>query len=145
MAALFDTNIWIFLLFDHHPFHQSAVTALNSFSSRNSVFFNRETQKSFLRLATTEAITKGFGCKPLTNAEAWHYYHVFLKDGRISFMEEPESLGATWESISAKGTSSPKLWMDSYLAAFAMTTGLLFVTADGGFSQFSGLNYKLVR
>lgn len=36
-------------------------------------------------------------------------------------------------------TVSPKLWMDAYLAAFAVTAGLTMVTIDVGFRQFSGL------
>ena len=145
MAALFDTNIWIFLLFDQHPFHQPATDCLNTFSHRNSVLFNRETQKSFLRLVTTASITKGYGCDPLTNAQAWQCFHHFLQDDRISYAEEPPKLNQIWEFMSSSENASPKVWMDAYLAAFAKVSNLQFVTADAGFQQFPDLNLLLVR
>jgi len=145
MAALFDSNIWIFLLFDQHVFHKPTRDCFERFTNRNCVFFNRETQKSFLRLVTTASITKGFGCDPLTNSQAWQYYHHFLQDDRISYTEEPPELCQHWELMSSRESASPKVWMDAYLAAFAKVANLQFVTADAGFQQFPDLDLLLVR
>jgi len=34
----------------------------------------------------------------------------------------------------------PKVWMDAFLAAFAMTGGYQLVTTDRAFKQFKGLD-----
>jgi hypothetical protein len=39
--------------------------------------------------------------------------------------------------------ASPKLWMDSYLAAFAVAGGYRMVTIDGAYGQFRGLDLHL--
>ena len=39
-----------------------------------------------------------------------------------------------------RDTASPKLWMDAYLAAFALTGGYRMVTTDTAFRQFQGLD-----
>ena len=43
-----------------------------------------------------------------------------------------------WAALS--GAASPKLWMDAYLAAFAIESGQQLVTTDTGFRQFKGLD-----
>lgn len=44
-------------------------------------------------------------------------------------------------------THSPKIWMDAYLAAFAIAGGLRMVTLDGDFKAFvpQGLDLVLLR
>lgn len=37
------------------------------------------------------------------------------------------------------GQTSPNLWTDAYLAAFAKSGGLRLVSFDRGFTRFSGL------
>jgi predicted nucleic acid-binding protein len=39
---------------------------------------------------------------------------------------------------------SPKLWMDAYLAAFALQSGHRLVTTDRDFRQFKGLDLFLL-
>ena len=43
-----------------------------------------------------------------------------------------------------RNTSSPKLWMDAYLAAFARAGGYQFITTDRAFSQFTDLDLVLI-
>jgi uncharacterized protein len=45
-----------------------------------------------------------------------------------------------WEELAVRGTASPKLWMDAYLAAFALAARYSMVTTDAAFHQFRGLN-----
>lgn len=40
--------------------------------------------------------------------------------------------------------TSPKLWMDAYLAAIAITGGFQLLTTDQGFKQFAGLDLILL-
>jgi predicted nucleic acid-binding protein len=45
----------------------------------------------------------------------------------------------------AHGTASPKLWMDAYLAAFALAGRYSMVTTDAAFRQFRGLDLLVLR
>jgi uncharacterized protein len=44
-----------------------------------------------------------------------------------------------WRQFSNRNSSSLKLWMDAYLAAFAWAGGYQMVTTDSAFAQFDGL------
>lgn len=46
--------------------------------------------------------------------------------------------------LALRDTASPKLWMDAWLAAFAICAGLQLVTFDRGFAQFAGLELLLL-
>jgi predicted nucleic acid-binding protein len=43
-----------------------------------------------------------------------------------------------------RGTASPKLWMDAYLAAFALAGRYAMVTTDAAFRQFRGLDLLIL-
>ncbi len=43
-----------------------------------------------------------------------------------------------------RDTASPKIWMDAYLAAFALAGGYQMVTTDAAFKQFRGLDLLLL-
>jgi predicted nucleic acid-binding protein len=49
-------------------------------------------------------------------------------------------LEAIWKKFVEGSKASPKLWMDSYFAAFAMAGGHQLVTTDKAFKQFKGLD-----
>jgi predicted nucleic acid-binding protein len=86
-----------------------------------------------------------YGNPPLTNRQAWDAYHALLADDRIAFRaDEPPGLDALWESLAVRDTASPKLWMDAYLAAFALAAGHRMVTTDAAFRQFRGLALELL-
>ena len=48
------------------------------------------------------------------------------------------------EKIGSRRRASPKLWMDAYLAAFAIAGDCQLVTTDKAFKQFKGLNLLLL-
>jgi len=85
-------------------------------------------------------MAKPYGALPLNNAEAWDLYERFVADGRIKLVDEPSGLEGHWKTLAARKTSSPKVWMAAYLAAFAIAGGYQFVTTDRGFAQYAGLN-----
>ena len=64
----------------------------------------------------------------------------FLSDPRIAIAPEPSTIDRHWRSFAVRKTASPKLWMDAYLAAFAVAGGHKFVTTDKAFEQFAGLS-----
>jgi toxin-antitoxin system PIN domain toxin len=104
------------------------------------VFFCRITQQSFLRLLTTKAVLAPYGIPPLRNKAAWSAYEGFLADERIAWTEEPRALESCWKRLAAGSQASPKLWIDAYLAAFALSGGYQLVTTDKAFKQFKGLD-----
>jgi toxin-antitoxin system PIN domain toxin len=106
-----------------------------------SALFCRSTQQSFLRLLTNRSVFSPYGASPLTGEQAWATYDQLAMDARVGFdPNEPSTLGVAWRRFTFRPLSSPKLWMDAYLAAFAVSGGFTFVTTDSGFRQFEGLD-----
>jgi toxin-antitoxin system PIN domain toxin len=136
---LADSNVWLALALSKHVFHGAARSWLAKQGPRKALFC-RATQQSFLRLLTTHAVLAPYGIPPLNNKAAWAVYDGFLADERIAWVEEPRGLEAVWKKLAASPMASPKLWMDAYLAAFALTGGYRLVTTDKAFKQFKGLD-----
>ncbi|MDE0108251.1 MAG: PIN domain-containing protein [Bryobacterales bacterium] len=140
-----DSNVWLALVLSRHQHHRVAEKWLTTIDMPESVCFCRATQQSFLRLVTTAAVMGRYGRPPLTNRQAWALYEQILTDDRIVMRaEEPSRLEARWKSIAVRDTASPKAWMDSYLAGFALASGLGLVTTDRAFSAFPGLDLTLL-
>lgn len=86
-----------------------------------------------------------YGIDALTNCEAWAAYEAFLADPRIAFAVEPGGLEPTWKALADRPLSSPKLWMDAYLAAFAIAGNHQLVTTDTAFHQFDELDLCVIK
>ena len=143
---LCDSNVWLALALSKHVHHATARAWLDSIDSVASVCFCRATQQSFLRLLTNAAVLRPYGNPPLTNRQAWKSYQSLLADDRIVLRtEEPAGIEASWKQFAVRGTASPKLWMDAYLAAFALAGNFRMVTTDGAFKQFRGLDLLLLE
>lgn len=105
------------------------------------MLFCRATQSTFLRLLTNASVLAAYGNPPLTNREAWFAYESLAADDRIDLRaREPAGLEPRWRDLAQRDTASPKLWMDSYLAAFALADGCRMVTTDAAFRQFRALD-----
>jgi uncharacterized protein len=141
---LADSNVWLALALSRHAFHGMARAWLADRKPREAALFCRSTQQSFLRLLTTRAVLTPYGIPPLSNKAAWSAYEGFLADERISWVEEPPGLESHWKKLGGHSKASPKLWMDAYLAAFAIAGGYQLVTTDKGFKQFKGLDLLLL-
>ena len=61
-------------------------------------------------------------------------------------MEHPDTV-ARWRRLASCETASPKVWMDAYLAAFAIAGGLRLVSLDRDFRSFErdGLDFVLLQ
>jgi uncharacterized protein len=126
-----DVNEWLSLTYGRHIHHQIARAWFDSVGPDEGICFCRFTQLSLLRLLTTEAIMGADGV--MTQNHAWEAYDRWLADDRIDFLEEPPNLDVVFRSLSYHRKPRPKTWTDSYLAAFAIVSGLKFVTFDQGF------------
>jgi toxin-antitoxin system PIN domain toxin len=137
---LVDSSLWVALALEPHLHHKVARRWLEGVEQARSVLFCRATQQSFLRLTTTSALMAPHGLAPLSNEAAWGVYTALLADTRIWLQrEEPEGLETRWQQFASRPSASPQLWMDAYLAAFAVAGGYRMVTTDRAFQQFPGL------
>lgn len=145
MRALPDINIWLALARTGHMHHEAAHAWLASMKEAGSVVFCRATQQGLMRLLTTEAVMRVYGGRAFTNAQAWDTQHAWYRDERIVMAAEPAATETTWKPFGAIRSTSPKLWMDAYLAAFAIAGGFRLVTTDKAFKQFKGLDVLVVE
>jgi toxin-antitoxin system PIN domain toxin len=136
---LADSNVWLALALSKHGFHAATRAWLEGRASQEALFC-RSTQQAFLRLLTTSAVLAPYGIPPLSNKAAWSAYEGFLADERIAWVKEPRGLDAHWKRLAGGTKASPKLWMDAYLAAFALAGRYQLVTTDKAFKQFKGLD-----
>jgi uncharacterized protein len=139
---LCDHNIWLALVLPVHSHHVAALAWWDSLEAERALFC-RSTQQGFLRLLTTEAVLTPYGLPARTQAQAWEIYHRILSDPCAGFLTEPAGLEGLWEQLSSRESASPKLWMDAYLAAFAIKSGCALVTFDQGFRQFESSQLRL--
>ena len=81
---------------------------------------------------------------PMSNKKAWSIYESFIADKRVGWADEPLGLDHQWKKWTSGPMPSPKLWMDAYLAAFALTGKFRLATTDRGFRQFNGIDLLLL-
>lgn len=143
-GSLFDSNVWIAAAFANHAFHRQARTALQDATPASPAIFCRPTQKSFLRLASTPALLKAYGADGLTNRDALVALDAWLALSKIREREEPPGTVALWHRLASRDTASPKVWMDAYLAAFAISGALRLVTLDHDFKTYEARGLDLL-
>ncbi len=140
---LFDTSTWLAASFTSHSFHAAAQNALLRATAPAPAVFCRATQQSFLRLATTPALLRAYGAAALTHRDAVTMLATLQAFPQVSEREEPPGVVALWHRLAARDSASPKVWMDAYLAAFAICGALRMVTLDGDFRQYESSGLKL--
>jgi toxin-antitoxin system PIN domain toxin len=144
-VVLCDSNVWLALTLSKHAHHHAARDWLERVEEPEAVCFCRATQQTFLRLLTNASVLRPYGNEPLTNRQAWNVFESLLADDRIALRaEEPPGLEGPWRRFALRNTASPKIWMDAYLAAFAIAGGYRMVTTDGGFRQFKSWDVELI-
>ena len=143
---LFDSNTWLALTFSAHPHHALAQKLFAEASAGNPACFCRATQQSFLRLSTTPATLHAYGAEGFTNQDAAKLIKTLSGLSAVSTLEEPSGLESRWLDLAGLPSASPKVWMDAYLAAFAIGHDAEFVTLDRDFQNFEkdGLRLRLL-
>ena len=145
-AALFDTNVWIAAVFSTHPFHDVARRRLLDATPSSPAIFCRATQISFLRLASTPTLHRAYGAEGMSNNDALVALNVFEALEQVRVQDEPAGTVTQWHAMAGCSSASPKVWMDAYLAAFAIAGGLRLLTLDRDFGNFvsNGLDLELI-
>ncbi len=143
--VLCDSNVWLALALSRHVHHAATRKWFEAVEVAASIHFCRATQQTLLRLLTNPSVLSPYGNLPLTNRQAWESYETLLADDRIVLREEePAGLETHWQRLAVCDTASPKIWMDAYLAAFALAGGYRMVTTDAAFKQFRGLKLEVL-
>ncbi len=140
---LFDSNCWLAIAHEFHGAHNAALQAIDTATVEQPAFFCRSTEQSVLRLLSTAAIQATYQSPLITNEGAIRLLNMWQAEPNVSFIDEPPSTRDLWLRLANRNTTSPKLWMDAYLAAFAISGGLRFVTTDKAFRQFESNDLDL--
>ena len=143
MEFLYDSNLWVALSFDRHPHFMAACGDFGMRDSANPAAFCRMTQHAFFRLVTAPSLQKSYDSRPISNAEAVATYEKLQSLPQVIWLDEPDGLEALWFQLAGLKSPSTKVWMDAYLAAFAIAQGVELVTADGDFRNFEKQGLKL--
>jgi toxin-antitoxin system PIN domain toxin len=145
-GSLVDSSVWLAAVFPQHPHHVRAQEELSIATPLAPAVFCRATQQSFLRLITTPQILRAYAVEAMTNRSAWKTFELLRAHSSIVVHDEPPGTVALWHRLAAGDTASPKVWMDAYLAAFAISGGLSVVTLDRDFKRYEahGLGLRLL-
>jgi uncharacterized protein len=146
-AFLFDANVWVALAFADHPHHGLAVAAYRSATEARPALFCRATQQTFLRLVSTPAFLALCNATGLTNRDALDIHERFMASRSVAYRDEPAGVAPLWHRLAVTDSTAPKIWMDAYLAAFAISADLHMVTLDRDFRAFEqhGLQLRLLN
>lgn len=145
-GSLVDSSVWLAAVFPQHPHHVRAQEELSIATPLAPAVFCRATQQRFLRLITTPQILRAYAVEAMTNRSAWKTFELLRAHSSIVVHDEPPGTVALWHRLAAGDTASPKVWMDAYLAAFAISGGLSVVTLDRDFKRYEahGLGLRLL-
>jgi toxin-antitoxin system PIN domain toxin len=121
-----DTNVWLALVWERHSGSETA-RAWFSRCEDERFLFCRFTQLALLRLLTNKAV---MGKEVKSMAGAWEVYDECCTEESIAFLPEPAGLEPRLRDLAKGRHSSPNVWADAYLAAFAAAAGLKVVTFD---------------
>ena len=143
MDYLLDVNVWIALSFERHPHFQRSNDLVETLNENQNLILCRVTQQGFLRLSTTRSVYEGYGVALNSNADAIITLTRLLNMTFVRFQLEPLNLESLWYKFASRKTASPKVWMDAYLAAFAISADLELVTFDRDFQQYVDEGLKL--
>jgi uncharacterized protein len=124
-----DVNVWLALASHDHV--HSADARLWWRRHTGAIAMTRSTQHGFLRLITTSSVMNG---KPLTIDAAWRAYDSFYDDDRVTFLSEPPDVEKAFRQLAVGKSSSPKVWADAWLLAFAQAANGHLVTFDRALS-----------
>nr|WP_306469752.1 TA system VapC family ribonuclease toxin [Oscillatoria laete-virens] len=135
-----DINVIFPLLVSRHA-HRAAAVEWFDRAGIAEVALCRLTRLGVLRLLCTEAV---MGPDVLRPEAALDALEILENDERIVIAPEPPDLDRALRECVMGRMSSPNLWSDAYLAAFALAGGVEVVSFDKGFKRFSGLRFCLL-
>lgn len=81
-----------------------------------------------------------------TNRDALAVYDLLRSKPEIQEIDEPAGTFYLWQRLADRIFAAPKVWMDAYLASFAICGELKLVTLDRDFQNYQdqGLQLQLL-
>ena len=139
-----DTSVWVASSFEKHPHYRIADLFLRERSPEDPAWLARMVENSWLRLLTTTSVCRAYDAPASTNPQAVAILQDWRGSSEIRCLDaEPPSTRELWLELAAIPSSSPKVWMDAYLAALAICAGIPFATLDSDFRRFEAAGLKL--
>ena len=143
-ACLLDVNVWLAAAFKAHPAHGITRELLLAATPDEPMLWCRATQQSFLRLASTPTILSAYQAMKATNRDALTALEAFMALPQVDIVDEPPELQRHWVRLGAIQQQAPKVWMDAYLAAFAIAGGYRLASLDQDFRAFRSDGLDLI-
>ena len=141
---LLDTNVWIAFNFGSHPHSAHAIAFIESCTTDSPALFSRPVETSTLRLMSNPSICLAYNSPAMTNQQAAIVLKDWQSHDHINCLNaEPVNTRELWIELASIPTASPKVWMDAYLAAFAICAGHPFATLDTDFRCFESKGLQL--
>ncbi len=140
MKYLADVNVVFPLLVSWHQHRDPALRWFNS-ASAGDIGLCRLTRLGALRLLCNTQVMGSDVLAPRTALEA---LAILENDERIELLHEPDGVDTALKPFVTGRATTPNLWSDAYLAAFAVVVDLKLVSFDRGFSRFAGLDFLLL-
>lgn len=130
-----DLNVWVALAIAEHP-HHLAAQAYWQHRAAARVWFCRVTMLGLVRLLSQPRL---MGEAALGLRDAFDVYLRFAALPEVGLCQEPPDCEQLLPDLLEPGTP-PRLWTDTYLAAFALSGSLRLVTFDKDFRRFAGMS-----
>jgi toxin-antitoxin system PIN domain toxin len=138
--CLVDVNVWLALLVRQHEHHARASHWFDALPASGARLC-RFVQLALIRLLANRSLMRDHA---IAVSAGWDLVAKLLEDERVEFLPEPPALDDVMPALLRYRAPTAQLVSDSYLAAFAIASGLSLVTLDQGFRQFRGLDVTIL-
>ena len=138
MAAidLPDINVWIALRAPDHE-HRTRAERYWRQEAAPRLAFCTVTMVGLVRVSCSAPLFAG---QPLDPETAWAAVQGWMAFNEVVTMREPDGCLAKLDSLVTSGYVTRRTWTDSYLTAFAMSSGLRLVSFDADFRRCPDLD-----
>jgi len=144
MRKLLDINTWLALSLEDHPQHARARRWYEQTPLPvGALLFCRQTEIGFLRLVTQARVMERCGLHALSNTAALEFLAKVSADPVVARAEKPPATRSLWLQIARSPLPSPNVWMDAYLAAFAIALDAEMIPFDRDFKTHERHGLKL--
>lgn len=143
-GCLVDSNVWVALTFPAHSQHRTAQEWVATAAMESPLLWCRETQLTYLRLVSTPAIHRGYQIPRVTNSDAFALLDELTSMPNVLVVSvEPWETLRLFRSLALSARTAPRVYMDAYLAAWAIAADVPLATLDDDFLAFRPFGLKL--
>jgi toxin-antitoxin system PIN domain toxin len=143
-GCLVDSNVWVALTFPAHSRHRTVRDWVAAATSESPLLWCRETQMSYLRLVSMPAIHRGYQVPRVTNADAFALLDELISMPNVLVVSaEPPEVWTLFRALALSVRTAPRVYMDAYLAAWAIAADVPLATLDADFEAFRAHGLKL--